>query len=83
MTTCMCVGQFDLRSREGPCQIFTCYSNSTLVVRPGIGYRMVLWCPGGCMSGCASVCLFVTCCCFLVFFFDNHFRMRSSASPFF
>ena len=43
MTTCMCIGQFDLRSREGPRQIFTRFSNPTLVVRPGIGYRMVLW----------------------------------------
>ena len=26
--------------------IFTCFSNFTIVVHPGIKFRIVLWCPG-------------------------------------
>ena len=33
-----CIRQLDQRTREGLCKIFTCFSNSTLVVRPGIKY---------------------------------------------
>ena len=39
------LGRLDPRSREGLSQFFTCFSNSTLVVRPGIRYSIVPQCP--------------------------------------